>query len=86
MYIIKYTSGSYDSFHIGVLFVTENEELAKLYCEKANRILKSVKEFMVLIDEKLDQDIERDKYIKLWSKYYNFEEVNSITYESIEVR
>ena len=91
MYIITYTSGSWDSFHRGTLFVTEDEELAKSYCKKAMGVLSRIKEFYIEIDSRIDvigesEDDEEGVNLKLWCKYNKVSEVNIITYEPIEKR
>ena len=88
MYIVTYTSGSWDSFHRGNLFVTNDKELALTYVEKANTLLVKVKEYYDEIDEKLndDDDPMRDIYIQQWSKYHTLGEVNAVSFEEIEMR
>ena len=88
MYIVTYTSGSWDSFHRGNLFVTNDKELALAYVEKANTLLVKVKEYYDEIDEKLndDDDPMRGIYIKQWAKYHTLGEVNAVSLEEIEMR
>ena len=88
MYIVNYTSGSWDDFHRGNLFVTEDKELAEAYVEKANTLLEKIKEYYREIDEKLedDEDPMRDIYIRQWAKYHTLGEVNAVAYEEIELR
>lgn len=90
MYVIKYTSGSYDDFHRDSLFVTKSEQFAKEYCEKAGLLLIKIKEFYSYINNKLDYYDEkspnRDFYLQLWCKYQSIAETNVIYYEIIEER
>jgi hypothetical protein len=88
MYIVTYTSGSWDDFHRGNLFVTNDKELANTYVEKANKLLVKVKEYYHELDEKLndDDDPMRGMYLKLWVKYHTLGEVNAVSCEEIEIR
>lgn len=88
MYIVTYTSGSWDGFHRGNLFVTNDKELAHAYVEKANTLLVKVKEYYDEIDEKLndDDDPMRGIYIEQWAKYHTLAEVNAVSLEEIEMR
>ena len=88
MYIVTYTSGSWDDFHRGNLFVTNDKELAFAYVEKANTLLVKVKEYYHELNEKLDNDddLTRGMYLKLWVKYHTLGEVNAVSFEEIEMR
>ena len=88
MYIVTYTSGSWDDFHRGNLFVTNDKELALAYVEKANTLLVKVKEYYHELNEKLDDDddLTRGMYLKLWVKYHTLGEVNAVSFEEIEMR
>ena len=88
MYIVTYTSGSWDDLHRGNLFVTNDKELALAYVEKANTLLVKVKEYYDEIDEKLndDDDPMRGIYIEQWAKYHTLAEVNAVSLEEIEMR
>lgn len=88
MYIVTYTSGSWDDFHRGNLFVTNDKELALAYVEKANKLLVKVKEYYRELNEKLDDDddLTHGMYLKLWVKYHTLAEVNAVSFEEIEMR
>lgn len=95
MFIITYTSGSWDDFYRGTLFITEDEDLAKRYCEKANSLVIKAKEFVQELDKKLDNRFDDDfnedspemkLAITLWCKYHKFSDVNIVSYETIEKR
>ena len=88
MYIVTYTSGSWDDFHRGNLFVTNDKELALTYVEKANKLLVKVKEYYRELNEKLDDDddLTHGMYLKLWVKYHTLAEVNAVSFEEIEMR
>ena len=42
MYVVKRTGGSWDDFYTEALFVTQSEDLAKEYCDKANEFNKRI--------------------------------------------
>ena len=95
MFIIKYTSGSWDDFSKETLFITEDEDFAKKYCEKANSLVQKVKEFVEYLDEKLDKryddDVDEESpemktAVTLWCKYHSLSDVNTVSYETIEKR
>jgi len=92
MFIITYKSGNWDDAFDGRLFATEDEDLARRYCEKANLILGKIKEFYKSLNEKVeeriyDEDEDEDNlYLKLWCKYHRLSDVNLVSYEKIEVR
>jgi hypothetical protein len=90
MFVIKRTGGSWDDFYTEDLFVTESEELAKNYCDKANEFNKRLKKRFVEIDSELedidDTDVRRNLLLEWWSKYHTLSDVNAYSYEEIEVR
>ncbi len=90
MFVIKRTGGSWDDFYTEALFVTESEELAKKYCQKANEVFKRIKDRFSEIDSELedidDTDVRRNLLLEWWSKYHTLIDVNAYSYEEIEVR
>jgi len=90
MYIVGYTSGSYDDFESSNLFITEDLEIAENYIKKATRILNNIKSFVELIDEQIDDlqkgHPDREKHLFLWSKYHGFSEINGFNCHEIEQR
>jgi|LauGreDrversion4_2_1035121.scaffolds.fasta_scaffold33967_7 hypothetical protein len=90
MFVIKRTGGSWDDFYTEALFVTESEELAKKYCQKANEVFKRIKDRFSEIDSELedidDTDVRRNLLLEWWSKYHTLSDVNAYSYEEIEVR
>lgn len=45
VYLVQYTSGEYDEYSVHPLFVTGNENKAKSYCKKLNRIGAKLKKY-----------------------------------------
>ena len=90
MFVVKRTGGSWDDFYTESLFVTESEEFAKQYCQKANEVFKRIKDRFSEIDSEIDDiddtDVRRNLLLEWWSKYHTLSDVNAYSYEEIEVR
>ena len=90
MFVIKRTGGSWDDFYTEALFVTESEEFAKKYCDKANEVFKRIKMRFYEIDSELedldDESVRRNLLLQWWCKYHTLSDVNAYSYEEIEVR
>lgn len=86
MYLVQYSTGSYDSFYQNKLFVTSDENFAKQYVEKFNRILECGKQYMSKFDDP-EFDWIKDEYIeKYFYRWIAFRETNQCYYQEIEVR
>jgi hypothetical protein len=70
--------------------VTQDEEVAKKYCHKANEVFKRITMRFYEIDSELedidDESVRRNLLLQWWCKYYKLSDVNSHDYEPIEVR
>lgn len=91
MFIIKRSEGSWDDYFEKDIFITEDEEVAKKYCEKANSLLPKLKEFYNQLDEETDNmdEFTEDKkklITKLWIKYKGFNDISNWFYKKIELR
>lgn len=84
-YLVSYSTGSYDDFRINNLFVTENEEYAKKYCEKFNRILNKWRPYFLEVYNNYDweNDENNDSH---YDKSEVFIEINQCFYNEIEMR
>ena len=83
MFLVYYTYGGYDTFTRITIFVTEDEELAKRYVEKFNRILKHWKDYWnTIVNE--DNWLDSDEYD--FHRWYQITESNEAEYKKIEVR
>ena len=64
--------------------------MAKEYCDKANEFNKRIKERFSEIDNELedidDGDSRKNLLLNWWCKYHTLSDVNSYSYETIEVR
>lgn len=60
IYIIKYSTGSYDDYSENIIFATTKKSKATKYCMKFNRILKKWKKYY--------SQYEEDKYGFNWIK------------------
>jgi hypothetical protein len=83
MILVYYTTGCYDDFTRITIFVTEDEELAKRYVEKFNRILKYWKDYWYTIVNE-DNWLEDDEYDFI--RWNQVTETNQAYFEKIEVR
>ena len=83
MFLVYYTYGGFDDFTRISIFVTEDEELAKRYVEKFNRILKYWKDYWnTIVNE--DNWLDNDEYD--FRRWYKITETNEAQYKNIEVR
>jgi hypothetical protein len=83
MYLVYYSSGSYDTAYEHNVFVTENEEVAIAYITKFNRILQNLKKYYHQNIEELMWD-ENEKYD--WMRWMRIMETHRATYQTIEKR
>ena len=85
MYLVKYSTGSYDDFYQIEIFVTHDTIKAEKYIEKFNTILNNWKDFI----KKYENDGHRDetKFVDEFSnRYWDIKETNHAFIEEIEVR
>ena len=84
MYIVSYSSGSYEDWSEHLIFATHNEEKADKYIEKASNILEKWCEFL---KEKSDKEAENDFDTYIFTpRYCQLEEINGFYKQEIEVR
>jgi hypothetical protein len=87
MYLVQYSVGDWDSYTVNI-FVTDNEELAKLYVEKFRAKLKKWKDyytemFGVDSDWIYSEDNVQNKH---YNRFCQIMEVNNAYYYKIEIR
>jgi hypothetical protein len=87
MYLVQYSVGDWDSYTVNI-FVTDNEELAKLYVEKFRSKLKKWKGYyaeMFGIDSDLFclEDYAQNKY---YDRFCQIMDTNNAYYLKIELR
>ena len=83
MWIVKFTTGSYDDFARHNIFVTENEELAKAYVKKHNETLIKWQKYWEQF-ENADHWMEDET--KDWNRWYEIVNRNEAYYDKIDVR
>jgi hypothetical protein len=84
IFIVAYSSGSYDDYREQIVFATKDEELADKYIEKANAILKKWLPFLL---EKSNNEVENDFESYVFTpRYYQFNEINAFYIQEIELR
>jgi hypothetical protein len=87
MYLIQYSVGDWDSYTVNI-FVTDNEELAKLYVEKFRTKLKKWKDYyskMFGIDSDLFC-LEDELQNKHYNRFCQIMNTNNAYYLKIELR
>jgi hypothetical protein len=83
MWVVKYTTGTYDDFMRHNIFVTENEELAKAYVEKHNKVLTKWQKYWEQFE---NEDDWMEDPTKDWNRWYQIVNRNEAYYDKIDVR
>jgi len=86
MYLVKYSTGSYEDYHQNNLFVTADKEVADKYVEKFNRILDNWLDYMTLFDNEHGYRDDEKCTTAISQRYYDVIETNGAFVEEIEVR
>ena len=82
VYLVGYSTGQYDDFYIVNVFITENEEIAKKWVEKFNKIHSVWKKYF----KERFEDAEKEEDYQHWDRYYQITEINSAFYKPIKFR
>ena len=86
MYIVKYSSGSWDDYFVNDVFITENLELAEKWVNKFNTKVEYWKEVIKQYDDE-DGYLDEKYYSLPFSKYYwKIRGINNAFFEEIELR
>ena len=88
LYIVKYSSGSYDDYHTTDVFVTDIKSKATKYVTKFNKILKKWEKYYKKFEEKdCGMGWIKDEYVQQHFDRWNcLREINLCYWEEIEVR
>lgn len=83
MFIVQYSTGCYDDYMRHNIFVTENEEVAKAYVEKHNKVLTKWQKYWEQFEnaDHWMEDETRD-----WNRWYEITNRNVAYYDKINVR
>lgn len=84
MYIVKYSTGSWDDYYQINIFVTTDKEMAEKYVEKFNNILKKWKEYYSQFKDEYGGI--KDEYLKMSDRFYSLMEINKCSFKEIEIR
>ena len=80
MYLVQYSEGSYDTYYVTYLFVTADEQVAKTYVDKFNKLLEKWQDYFESTDDE-------GNYININDmRYYDIMNINKCSYGKIEVR
>ncbi len=88
MYIVKYSSGSYDSWGEEDIFVTSKKSTATKYCTKFNTSLKKWKEYYKKF-ERVENGMSwiKDEHAEQhFHRWHIITEVNHCLWQEIEIR
>jgi hypothetical protein len=83
-YIVKYSTGDWDEYRVCV-FITYNEDTAKRWVEKFNRIRDNWLTYYQYITLEFDGE-DSDYAYRIWNRYNQITELGKAWYEEIEVR
>ena len=85
MYLVEYSTGSWDSWTRKPHFVTDDEQKAKDYCEKFNRILAAARTFYLKDD---DEFYMKNDHLPVWFhlRQHHVNDYNEAKYAPIEIR
>ena len=89
VYLVGYSTGQYDDFYIINIFITENEEVAKKWVEKFNKIHSVWKKYFKERFEDAEGywiDTEKEEDYQHWDRYYQITEINGAFYKPIKFR
>jgi hypothetical protein len=84
MLVVKYSEGMYDDFCVHDIFATTDEEKAKAYCEKFNRIIGKWQGYWSTIVNEDDDWVDNDTYN--FYRYHQITDINTAWYDKIEIR
>jgi hypothetical protein len=83
MMVVKYSSGSWDDYFVHDVFTTTNEEKAKAYVEKFNRI---IEKWHIYWDTIANDDDFGDDDTFNYDRYHQITDINRAWYDKIEIR
>lgn len=88
IYIVKYSTGSYDDYCVNDVFATENKKLAISYTKKFNKIVKKWMSYFHQFEEtKYGFNWIKDEYVeRYFDRWNSLRCINDCFYEEIEVR
>jgi hypothetical protein len=84
MLVVKYSEGMYDDFCVHDIFTTMDEEKAKAYVEKFNRIIEKWHMYWSTIVNEDDDWLDDDTYD--YYRYHQITDINTAWYDKIEIR
>ena len=99
-YIVKYSTGSYDDYYEGTMFVTFDKNVAEKYIKRFSIMVENYKDFYKTLEEHdypellLEEDyVDSRNYYSLpekcneyWSRWWQLNEFNKCYIEEIEIR
>ena len=86
IYIVKYSSGSYDDYHEQNIFATKSLEVASNYVQKFNRRLEYWKEVMKTYSNDRGYLKEENCNIPVTNHFWTIKDINRCFMEEVEIR
>lgn len=88
VYIVQYSTGSYDSYEVHLLFATTKKSVATKYVTRFNRILKTLEDRNKKFENvRFSTSWICDKYLKDYGKSWSrVRETNRANWEELEMR
>jgi hypothetical protein len=80
IFLVSYSSGEWDDYRIINVFATQDEDKAKAWVAKTNRILESYKDWY------LEHKSPHLKQIETPKRFWDLDQINTAFYTKIEVR
>lgn len=86
MYIVKYSSGSWDDYGVSDIFVTDNLEIAEKWVNKFNTKIEYWKEILKQYQDEFGYLDEKYYHSPVSRWYWNIKDINTAFFKEIEVR
>lgn len=83
MYVVKYSTGSWEDYVVKNVFVTFDKDVAERYVAKFEATLQKLKSYYCQFTDIHNQD--ENYYIK-WNRSVDLQEINRCWYEEIQLR
>ena len=80
MYIVSYSEGDWDDYQVINVFVTHDENKARAWVEKTNRILEHYKEWY------LENKSPHIMNVETPQRFWDIDNINTAFYTTIEIR
>ena len=80
IFIVSYSSGEWDDYQIINVFATHDEDKARAWVEKTNRILEHYKDWYLEHKSPHSLDVETPQ------RFWDLDQINTAFYTTLEIR